>query len=99
MTGPRIAVVYYSATGTVHALAETHAHVAAETGAQVRVRRVAELAPDDVVDAQPARQSDDEGYVAAVHRAARWQGGRLAETARDLTRRPVASTASVAVGS
>lgn len=46
----RIAVVYYSSTGSVHALADAVAAGAREAGAEVRLRRVAELAPPDVVD-------------------------------------------------
>jgi NAD(P)H dehydrogenase (quinone) len=50
----RIAVIYYSATGNVHALAEAVGKGAAEAGAQVRLRRVAELAPADAIDSNPA---------------------------------------------
>ncbi len=49
-----VAVIYYSATGNVHALAEAVAEGAAEAGAQVRLRRVAELAPAEAVDSNPA---------------------------------------------
>jgi NAD(P)H dehydrogenase (quinone) len=42
----RIAVVYYSATGNVHALARAVAEGAGEEGADVRLRHVAELAPE-----------------------------------------------------
>ncbi|MET7862721.1 NAD(P)H:quinone oxidoreductase [Micromonospora taraxaci] len=49
----RIAVIYYSATGTVHRLAQAFRDGAADAGAEVRLRRVAELAPDQVVDARP----------------------------------------------
>jgi NAD(P)H dehydrogenase (quinone) len=47
----RIAVVYYSATGSVHALAAALADGAAEAGAEVRLRRVAELAPEAAIAA------------------------------------------------
>ncbi len=50
----RVAVIYYSSTGTVHDLAEAVASGAAETGAQVRLRRVRELAPQSAIDANPA---------------------------------------------
>jgi NAD(P)H dehydrogenase (quinone) len=50
----KIAVIYYSATGNVHALAEAVAQGAAEAGAQVRLRRVAELAPAEAIDSNPA---------------------------------------------
>jgi NAD(P)H dehydrogenase (quinone) len=49
----KIAVIYYSATGTVHALAQAVAEGAASAGAQVRLRRVAELAPDSAIDQNP----------------------------------------------
>jgi NAD(P)H dehydrogenase (quinone) len=50
----RIAVIYYSATGNVHALAVAVAEGAIETGAQVRLLRVAELAPREAIDSNPA---------------------------------------------
>jgi NAD(P)H dehydrogenase (quinone) len=52
--GVRVAVVYYSATGNVHALAQAVAEGAASRGAEVRLRRVAELAPDSAIDGNPA---------------------------------------------
>lgn len=51
---PNIAVVYYSSTGNVHRLASAVADGAKEAGAEVRLRRVAELAPDEVVQSQDA---------------------------------------------
>jgi NAD(P)H dehydrogenase (quinone) len=50
----KLAVIYYSATGNVHALAEAVAEGAQEAGAEVRLRRVAELAPEDAVASNPA---------------------------------------------
>ncbi len=52
-----IAVIYYSATGNVHALAHAVAEGAAEAGAVVRLRRVAELAPEDAIRSNPAWQA------------------------------------------
>ncbi|NUW33330.1 NAD(P)H:quinone oxidoreductase [Nonomuraea sp. SMC257] len=49
----KVAVIYYSATGNVHALAEAVAEGAASAGAEVRLRRVAELAPDSAIDENP----------------------------------------------
>jgi NAD(P)H dehydrogenase (quinone) len=50
MTTPvNVAVVYYSSTGTTHDMAERLSHAAEKAGAEVRLRRVTELAPDDVV--------------------------------------------------
>jgi NAD(P)H dehydrogenase (quinone) len=48
-----IAVIYYSATGNVHQLAEAVAEGAVKAGAHVRVHRVPELAPDTAIDANP----------------------------------------------
>ncbi|MDQ2700375.1 MAG: NAD(P)H:quinone oxidoreductase [Actinomycetota bacterium] len=50
----RLAVVYYSATGHVHKLAQAVAAGAEESGAEVRLRRVAELAPEEVIRSQDA---------------------------------------------
>jgi NAD(P)H dehydrogenase (quinone) len=50
----KVAVIYYSATGTVHQLASAVAEGAAKAGAEVRLRRAAELAPRTVIDANPA---------------------------------------------
>ncbi len=49
----KVAVIYYSATGTVHALAQAIAEGAASAGAEVRLRRVAELSPDSTIDQNP----------------------------------------------
>ena len=49
-----VAVIYYSATGTVHALAQAAAEGAEKAGANVRLRKVAETAPDTAIAANPA---------------------------------------------
>lgn len=48
----KLAIVYYSTYGTNRAMAETAARAAAAAGADVRLLRVAETAPADVVAAQ-----------------------------------------------
>jgi NAD(P)H dehydrogenase (quinone) len=50
----KLAIVYYSAYGTNHQMAETAAEAAREAGAEVRLRRVRETAPEGVVKAQKA---------------------------------------------
>lgn len=50
----KIAVVYYSSTGNTHQLAQAVAEGAEDAGAEVRLRRVAETAPDAAVDSNPA---------------------------------------------
>jgi NAD(P)H dehydrogenase (quinone) len=62
----KVAVIYYSATGAVHALAQAVAEGAASAGASVRLRRVAELAPDSAIDQNPLwrRHADDAASIA-----------------------------------
>ncbi|MGP4006869.1 NAD(P)H:quinone oxidoreductase [Streptomyces sp. 4N124] len=48
-----VLVVYYSATGSVHRLAKAVTEGAESAGAEVRLRRVAELAPAEAMAANP----------------------------------------------
>ncbi len=57
----RLAVIYYSSTGHVHQLAHALGEGAEEAGAEVRVREVPELAPEEVIRTQDAW---NEHYVA-----------------------------------
>ncbi|PJJ03548.1 NAD(P)H dehydrogenase (quinone) [Streptomyces sp. 2333.5] len=50
----KVAVIYYSSTGTVAELARRIADAAEHAGADVRLRRTAELAPQTAIDANPA---------------------------------------------
>ena len=52
----KIAVVFHSATGNVHAMAHALADGAREAGAEVRVRRAPETAPPEAVAANPRWQ-------------------------------------------
>lgn len=45
----KVAVIYYSATGNVHELAQAIKEGAEETGAEVRLRKVHELAPEEAI--------------------------------------------------
>ncbi|MGW5686461.1 NAD(P)H:quinone oxidoreductase [Nonomuraea sp. NPDC003754] len=49
-----VAIIYYSATGHVHALARAVAEGAEKAGANVRLRKVAETAPPAAISANPA---------------------------------------------
>lgn len=49
MRKPRLAIIYYSTYGTNHAMAEAAAKAAEEAGAEVRLRKVRETAPEEVV--------------------------------------------------
>jgi NAD(P)H dehydrogenase (quinone) len=50
----KIAVIYYSSTGHVHTLADALANGAADAGAEVRLRRVAELAQEEIIRREAA---------------------------------------------
>jgi NAD(P)H dehydrogenase (quinone) len=52
-----IAVIYYSSTGNVYRLARAVEQGAAEAGATVRLRKVAELASDSVLSGHPTWQA------------------------------------------
>jgi NAD(P)H dehydrogenase (quinone) len=49
----KTAIIYYSATGTVHALARAAEEGAVKAGAEVRLRKVAETAPAEAISARP----------------------------------------------
>jgi NAD(P)H dehydrogenase (quinone) len=74
----RIAVIYYSATGNLYRLAQAFADGAADAGAQVRLRRAAELAPDQAIDKNPAWRAhlDATAHIpVATHDDLRWANG------------------------
>lgn len=60
MSAPKIAVVFYSTYGTNHAVAETAAAAAKDAGAEVRLLRVPETAPQSVIDGQDAWKAQQE---------------------------------------
>lgn len=51
---PKVAVIYYSATGTIYELAKSVKAGAEAAGAEVRLLKVAELAPQAAIAANPA---------------------------------------------
>jgi NAD(P)H dehydrogenase (quinone) len=53
----RVAIIYYSATGTTYHLARAVEHGATTAGAEVRFRKVRELAPDEAI-------ASNQGWVA-----------------------------------
>ena len=64
MPNVNTAIIYYSATGSVYAMAEAAAKAAEHAGAEVRLRKVRELAPEEAVAsnegwATHARQTQD----------------------------------------
>jgi NAD(P)H dehydrogenase (quinone) len=65
----KVAVIYYSATGAVHALAQAVAEGAASVGANVRLRPVTELALDNAIDQNPRWRRHTDA-TASITRAA-----------------------------
>ena len=49
MPDVKLAVVYYSATGTIHAMAQRLVAAGEKAGAEVRLRQVPELAPQEAI--------------------------------------------------
>lgn len=60
MTHPKIAVIFYSTYGTNHQIALAAAEAAKDAGAEVRLLRVAETAPEAVVNGQDAWKAQAE---------------------------------------
>lgn len=54
MSNVKLAVIYYSSTGTNHKLAAWAEAGAKEAGAEVKVLKVPELAPQTAIDSNPA---------------------------------------------
>lgn len=60
MAGTKVAIIYYSSTGNTHAMAEAVAEGAREAGAEVRMRKVQELAPESAIAQNPAWKAHHE---------------------------------------
>lgn len=56
----KLAVIYYSTYGTNHQMSETAAEAARAAGADVRLRKVRETAPQEVVNGQDAWRAQQE---------------------------------------
>lgn len=71
MSDVKVAVIYYSATGTNYRLAQAAAEAAEAAGAEVRLRRVAEHAPESAIEGKPEWKAHVEATkhvpVAALH--------------------------------
>ena len=65
----KVSVIYYSATGGVHRLAQAVAHGATAAGADVRLRRVPELVPEAAINADPGRPERLDTVATAVPEA------------------------------
>ena len=60
MTTVRLAVIYYSTYGTNHQMSEIAAEAARAAGAEVRLLKIRETAPESVVMGQPAWKAQAE---------------------------------------
>lgn len=60
MSQPKIAVIYYSTYGTNYAMAQEAAQAARDAGAEVRLLKVKETAPQSVVDGQEPWKAQQE---------------------------------------
>lgn len=60
MSTPKILIAYYSTYGTNHQMAEIAADAAREAGAEVRLRKFPETAPQEVVEGQDAWKAQAE---------------------------------------
>lgn len=54
MANVKLAIIYYSSTGTNYKLAQMAAEGAREAGAEVKVLKVPELAPPEAIASNPA---------------------------------------------
>jgi NAD(P)H dehydrogenase (quinone) len=62
----KVAIIYYSSTGTIHQLAESIGKGAEGAGAEVRILRAAELAPAEAIAANPAWDAHHKQIAANV---------------------------------
>ena len=63
MPDVKLSIVYYSATGTLQSMAERLVAAGANVGAEVRLRHVAELAPQEAIDSQDAWKAHREAVA------------------------------------
>lgn len=78
MTRAKVTIIFYTTYGTNHQIAEVAADAAREAGAEVRLRRVKETAPEEVVKKQEAwsAQLEKMSDVAEVsHEDMEWADG------------------------
>jgi NAD(P)H dehydrogenase (quinone) len=83
MSAVKLAIVYYSTYGTNHAMAEIAAEAARAAGAEVRLLRVAETAPEAVVNGQDAWKAAAEkqsGVAVATPEDMEWANAYLFST-------------------
>ena len=68
----KVAIIYYSATGTTYQLARAVAEGARQTGAEVRFRKVQELAPEEAIASNPAHRVESQDVAVALNADLEW---------------------------
>lgn len=63
MSSVKLSIIYYSATGTIQSMAERLSAAGEQAGAEVRLRHVAELAPQEAIDSQDAWKAHREAVA------------------------------------
>ena len=66
MSKVNLAIIFYSSTGTNYQLTQWASESAREAGADVKVLKVPELAPQEVIDSNPAWKHYSEEVAACV---------------------------------
>jgi NAD(P)H dehydrogenase (quinone) len=54
VAGVKLAIIYYSSTGTIHSMADRLREAGEKAGAEVRLRQVPELAPEEAIASNAA---------------------------------------------
>ncbi|HKP74818.1 MAG TPA: hypothetical protein VJT67_04710, partial [Longimicrobiaceae bacterium] len=79
----RLLIVYYSTYGTNHQMAETAAEAARDAGAEVRLAKCRETAPEGVVNGQDAWRAQAERTAHSPRpRPTTWSGPTPTSSAR-----------------
>ena len=79
----KLSIIYYSSTGTVHSMAQRAAEIAEKAGAEVRLRHVREIAPDEAIaqqDAWAEHRREMEGEPVAAPEDLTWADAVLVGT-------------------
>ncbi len=63
MSSVKLSIIYYSATGTIQSMAERLSAAGEQAGAEVRLRHVTELAPQEAIDSQDAWKAHREAVA------------------------------------
>ena len=88
----KVAVIYYSATGTNHTVAQAIAEAASGAGAEVRARLVTETAPEAAIDSNPQWREFVDSTQQSIDEMQRRMDDRLRDAFDQLTHIPEIKT-------